>query len=193
MEIVVFKITGWTHGLLMNNPESMNMDEQDGKKKLAVKTHLTGQAEAETKVYKDEKGFLRFPAVAFRSAAVKGATGRKFGKVHASKAAKSFVFNAEQWVTIIDAKTGKPRKDWEVFTTGVVNPTTGGRTPRSRPLVKNWACLLPLEIDTELLSADNVLELLNQAGKAIGVGDFRPGCPRGIGGPYGRFSAQLAA
>jgi hypothetical protein len=178
----------------MNNPLSM---KPTAKQQLAVKAkNLEGQEEADTKVYTDEKGFLRFPAMAFRSALITASVGRKFGKSSASGVFKGSVFAAEDWVQILDSKTWKPRKDYEVDTRRVVNPSTGGSTPRSRPIVKNWACKLPLEVDEQLLGQQgmkDLLDILNHAGKTVGIGDFRPRCPRGVGGPFGRFSAELMA
>lgn len=193
MQIVVFKVTGEPHGLLMNNPASMKPSEPaEGKGRLKVKdVPLEGKAEADTKVYLDENGYLRFPAMAFRSSMIRAATGRKFGKVSATTIAKGSLFPAEDWVHILDSRTWKKRREYEVYTCRVVNPTTHSGHPRSRPHVKNWACRLPLEIDDEIISAPDVLVLLNHAGKTVGVGDFRPICPKGVGGPYGRFKAEL--
>lgn len=180
MKIVVFKITGAPSGLLMNNPVSL-LEVPAGGKVKAPKSNLTGQAEADSKVYADEKGFLRFPAMAFRLCLIEGAAGRKVGKAFATKLVRGCVFPAEQWVRVLDAKSGKPKKDYEVHTEPVV--IGDARVPRSRPLIRGWSCLLPLEIDEELIGADVVLELLRLAGKTVAVGDHRP--------VYGRFSAEL--
>lgn len=180
MKIVVFKITGAPCGMLMNNPAAMETPAGNGKVK-APKVYLTGKTEADTKAYKDEKGFLRAPAMAYRLALIQGAKGRKVGKAFASNLITGCVFPAEQWVRLLDAKTGKPKKDYDVHTEPVV--VNDARVPRSRPLVTGWSGLLALELDDELIGEETVLELLNLAGKTVGVGDHRP--------VFGRFSAEL--
>jgi hypothetical protein len=191
MEIVVFKITGKPHGLLMNNPASMRVETQKEAGKLKVKAaYAEGQEEADSKAYKDEGGFLRFPSMAFRSTLIRAGTGRKIGKKAAAGVVKGTVFPAEDWVQILDATTWKPTKEYLVHTMSVVMPT-GGRIMRSRAQVKNWGCLVALEIDIELVDPKDILALLNLAGKTVGIGDFRPQCPKGVGGPYGRFSAEF--
>ena len=191
MKIVVFTITGWPHGLLMDNPASMAPPEKPGGIKAKVE-QLSGREQADSKVYKDANGFLRFPAMAFRSALIAASAGRKFGKIAAGRVIKGSVFPAEEWVQILDAKSGKPRKEYDVvFSCRTVNRTTKGSNITSRPNTKNWSCKLALEVDDELVQDAPLLELLNMAGKTIGIGAYRPFCPVGVGGPYGRFTAVI--
>ncbi|MEZ6097264.1 MAG: hypothetical protein R3C03_24075 [Pirellulaceae bacterium] len=61
---------------------------------------------------------------------------------------------------------------------------------RHRPKFNDWGCLLALEVDTEMLPDVSIVqELLNIAGKIIGVGDWRPEKL----GTFGRFSAEIVA
>ncbi len=48
--------------------------------------------------------------------------------------------------------------------------------------------VLRLKIDTDVISVAEVTELLNLAGKFVGIGYLRPQDGRGM---YGRFSAEL--
>ena len=54
---------------------------------------------------------------------------------------------------------------------------------RHRPRLEKWSITCELEIDESLVPAKTILELLNDCGRRVGVGDFRPQ----KGGPFGRF------
>lgn len=57
------------------------------------------------------------------------------------------------------------------------------RIPRSRPMFRNWALSFHLEYDEEEIPKHVLKELLDYAGRRVGIGDFRPSC----GGPFGKF------
>lgn len=64
-----------------------------------------------------------------------------------------------------------------------VIPSTGGRIMCHRPRFDDWRASLTLEVDDSMFSEALARELLDLAGKRIGVGDFRPERK----GPFGRF------
>ncbi|MBI5788545.1 MAG: hypothetical protein HZA78_06810 [Candidatus Schekmanbacteria bacterium] len=51
---------------------------------------------------------------------------------------------------------------------------------RLRPMLKNWLLEFMIEIHDEQISADTVHQVLEHAGRYVGIGDFRP--------KFGRFS-----
>lgn len=51
---------------------------------------------------------------------------------------------------------------------------------RLRPMLKDWSLEFTIEIHDEQISKDTVKQILDHAGRYIGIGDFRP--------KYGRFS-----
>lgn len=57
------------------------------------------------------------------------------------------------------------------------------RIPRSRPMFRKWALSFVIEYDEEDLPKTVLKELLDYAGRRVGIGDFRPAC----GGPFGKF------
>ena len=57
------------------------------------------------------------------------------------------------------------------------------RIMRHRARLENWDLKFELEIDEDILPTDQVHEILADAGKRAGLGDYRP--PKG--GPFGRF------
>lgn len=58
------------------------------------------------------------------------------------------------------------------------------RIMRHRARLEKWSVVIDLQIDNEILPAETVHELINDAGRRAGFGDFRPN----KGGPFGRFA-----
>jgi hypothetical protein len=57
------------------------------------------------------------------------------------------------------------------------------RIMRHRARFETWALSTVLEIEESILEPENVHEMLTDAGRRAGIGDFRPN----KGGPFGRF------
>ena len=55
-----------------------------------------------------------------------------------------------------------------------------------RPEFQEWAMTLQLEFDSQALSQENILNLIERAGFGVGLGEWRPE----KGGEYGRFSVD---
>jgi hypothetical protein len=75
------------------------------------------------------------------------------------------------------------KEGWSVDTRAVRIPSTGGRILCHRPSFNDWGIGFTMSVDTDLISAKLVRELMDAAGKRIGLGDFRPACK----GPFGKF------
>ncbi len=75
------------------------------------------------------------------------------------------------------------RDQWQVDTRPVRIPSTGGRILAHRPIFHDWALSFNVVLDTEIMSENLFREILDKAGRAIGLGDFRPDCK----GPFGKF------
>jgi len=72
-------------------------------------------------------------------------------------------------------------KDIEVDSRPVV--IQRARIMRHRAKLEKWSVRLSLEIDDNILDTETVHQILTDAGRRAGFGDFRP--PRG--GPFGKF------
>lgn len=59
-----------------------------------------------------------------------------------------------------------------------------GRILRHRPMFDEWCVDFQIQIDTDLVGERLVRDILADAGKLVGIGDFRPARK----GPYGRFT-----
>lgn len=77
----------------------------------------------------------------------------------------------------------KSKEPWTVDTRPIRNPATGGRRLCHRPVFYDWSLQFRLELDTEIMDGNLLRDVVDAAGKRIGLGDFRPACK----GPFGKF------
>lgn len=61
--------------------------------------------------------------------------------------------------------------------------TARGRVMRTRPRFDEWTCPLTLIVDESVLDPRDVVTAFEYAGRAVGIGDFRP--------RFGRFDVEL--
>ena len=75
------------------------------------------------------------------------------------------------------------KEGWEVDTRAVRIPATGGRILAHRPKFNDWELEFTAYLDEEVMGLPLLREIIDAAGKRIGLGDFRPDCK----GPFGKF------
>ena len=75
------------------------------------------------------------------------------------------------------------KEPWTVDTRAVRIPSTGGRILCHRPCFHDWKVSFALHVDIDMLSPKLLREIVDAAGKRVGLGDFRPDCK----GPFGKF------
>lgn len=75
-------------------------------------------------------------------------------------------------------------KDFEVDSRRVRIPATGGCIMRHRARLDVWAATFTIDLDESMFGPDFVRLLVDDAGKKIGIGDYRPATR----GPFGRFT-----
>jgi hypothetical protein len=188
IQTVVYRLTGKTP-LLCNNPESM----KQGNSGMGTKHIPLPEEEAKSKLYLDSDGNPVFPVVSPRNSMVQSAKTQrmKIGKQSAASVMLAAFLIPEEFIPILNAKTGKPatNDDWVIDTrTAVVGKA---RVWRSRPKFEHWMMDVPFMVDTSLVLGcdliDAGLQLLEAAGTFVGIGDFRPH----KGGMFGRFSVKI--
>lgn len=112
---------------------------------------------------------------------VEGGRFHKAGKTQITTAKSSLLYSCfdvqEADLPIIH------EQPWKVDTRPVRIPTTGGRILAHRPMFDDWALVFTLILDPTIVSPKLARQIIDDAGKRIGLGDFRPACK----GPYGRF------
>ena len=74
-------------------------------------------------------------------------------------------------------------KGWIPDKRPVVIPSTGGRIMQCRPLFNDWKLKFTLELEQEIIGVKLMREIVDAAGKRIGLGGFRPARK----GPFGKF------
>lgn len=137
---------------------------------------------AERKLYKDNKtGELFIPGNMIFACIVVAGTFHKVGKSKMTTQ-KSSLIPAGLSITNMICPLTCP--SWEVDSRAVVNPSTGGRIMAHRPRFDEWECEFELDVDASMFNEKTVRILVDDAGKKVGLGDFRPSRR----GPFGRFS-----
>lgn len=63
------------------------------------------------------------------------------------------------------------------------------RVLRTRPVFRSWSVEFEVTYDAEVIKGETVLQSLVDAGRLVGLGDWRPGAPKG--GSWGRFDAEI--
>lgn len=146
----------------------------------------TPREQALPKRYADEEGRLYIPGPNIFAAMVAAGGFHKAGKSKLTTMRTSLIpagIMVEDLVCPLHNADGEPISDWEIDSRSVVIPSTGGRIMCHRPRVDSWFCTFTVEIDTTMFSPNLVRAVIDDAGKKIGLGDYRPARK----GPFGRF------
>ena len=155
---------------LLMHAYPMEMPEAMDKKTVAD--------QAEIAAYRDpDTHRLYLPGVAVQRCFVVAAAYSK-GKGRASlqkNAAACFLVDPER----IDLGV----KDYKIDSRPVVIAATKGRIVRHRPRIDVWEVTFTLEFDDTLLKEEEVRRIVDDAGKRVGLLDFRPA----KNGPFGKF------
>ena len=153
---------------------------EDGAK-TALRGEKLGRREtAEQVAYKLPDGTLYIPYEWVVGAMTEAGRNIKLGKKQISTASSSLVPAA---IHPTETEFSLGTKHFEVDTRPVKIPATGGRVLRHRPRLDKWKTSFTLDVEDDIFAAQTVRQLLDDAGKRIGIGDFRPAKR----GPFGRF------
>lgn len=123
--------------------------------------------------YRLPDGRYGFPTVAFKSAMV-GAC--RFADIKMTELRGALHVAGE--LVHIEGEPS-PRED-------MVRVGMGTADIRYRPEFRNWRCTLQIQFNANIISPEQILNLLTLAGFGVGVGEWRPE----RNGPFGRFSVQ---
>jgi hypothetical protein len=145
----------------------------DKQMKVAAKAKEAKDPEQQYKdcFYYCDDGAYGFPSIAFKAAAVRAGTYRDMKMTFLRGA---FHVNGE-YVRI----TGEPRMREDMVRVG-----SGVADIRYRPEFPDWAAELSVTFNPSALSEAQLLDLFDEAGFAVGIGEWRPE----KNGQYGRFS-----
>ncbi len=132
----------------------------------------------EQKLYVDAEGRPYVPSTYIRNALIEAGKNVKVqgkGKATYSKVLGSMLV-VEPGAITIEPGT------WEPFSITAVNPMTKGRMLVVRPMFKQWKLRFTLTV-TDDISKDKLAAVLEEAGRYVGIGDWRPAKK----GMYGKF------
>ena len=156
-----------------------NCEAVDAKANAAKNSKAKKQDDIESYVWRDEKGQLCLPGEYVRQAIIHAAKFKQDPRSPRKSAMDLFKAGV---VSLTDvASLGK--KDWDYLDTRRVTVQRAG-VNRTRPAMKKgWKAEFTLQILTpEYIDPTLFREVLDTAGRLVGVGDFRP--------TYGRFSVN---
>lgn len=167
--------------LLMNRfTEAAELAVSGGTSRVQVGKKGTPREQAEPKLYRDAKGQLFIPGPNIFSCLIAAGTFHKAGKSKVTTARTSLV---PAGLAVLELACLLGTSKWEVDSRSVVIPSTGGRIMCHRPRLDEWHTTFTLDLDTEMFAPKFARQLVDDAGKKIGLGDFRPQRK----GPFGRF------
>jgi len=172
--ITSLMVDKFTVDLLDKGPKSTNNGEE-----------LPPKEQAAMRLYVDNQGVPIWPVDNLLACIIDAGRYIKVGKRQLSTRdttiVTSFLRITEEFLLI------KSEKGWRVDARGVVNQATKGRHVAFRPMFDDWRLSFTLDIDTKEVSEKVTRELIDRAGKAIGIGVMRPSRK----GRYGMFKVEL--
>lgn len=169
------RITGRPPGILMHNIDAM-MKQLDSSGVRRRNQKPTYKEDAENSAYRMENGELYIPARAIFGSIVGAGRGMKFGKF----GAKSILAT----IRVFPEKIPLGTKEYKLNVQSVV--VQHARIPRARPLIEQWSVEFYIVFDTNFMRADDLKTVIHDAGKRVGILDFRPEHL----GQYGQFKLE---
>jgi hypothetical protein len=144
---------------------------------------LTPQETAEEKLYMHKKKAC-IPQPNLLASIIEGGRFHKIKNRSVTTMQKSMIpscFDIKGTMLPIKTKDG-----WEVDERPVRIPATGGRILAYRPKFNDWQLQFDATLDTDIISVNLMREILDDAGKRIGLGDYRPDRK----GPFGKYKVN---
>ena len=175
------EITGTTPLILNKFTDQAALAATTSERGAVTLAEMTPMEESDTKLYKDEDGNLMIPGPNLLACVTEGGKFFKIGKSKVTTLKTSMVPACVMMETVTIPLQSK--EGWTVDSRPVRIPSTGGRIIRHRPIFNDWVLAFECELDASLISPKMFREIVDAAGKRIGLGDFRPACK----GMYGKF------
>lgn len=183
---IKIRISGVTPLICNRFTEEAAMAATSGTRSSAAgRDRGTVQEIAESKLYKDVDGSLCVPTNNVLRCIVEGGRFHKVGKKQLTTQKSSVMFSClyiEGSMARIEHK-----EKWVVFEIPVRIPSTGGRINSYRPQFHDWALTFTAVLDESIIGQKLFRCVVDDAGKRIGLGDFRPDTK----GPFGKFVVDL--
>jgi len=153
------------------------MLDKQMKKATAGKEAKDPERDFRESLYVLEDGSYGFPIIGFKAAAVTACTS--IGSM--TKVAARQAFHVDGEFAVIEGDEPTMRED-------MVRVGMGTADIRYRGEFRNWFTTIAVKYNANVMSAEQILNLMQTAGFAVGVGEWRPEKD----GQYGRFHVATA-
>lgn len=132
-----------------------------------------------------QDGWPGIPCPAFRSAMIDAC--RTVGMVMTRAKMAVFIvpdgFDADDGTPLVRLVSDAEPERME----SLVRNDNGGADIRVRPMWRNWGAVVTLEFDSEMITFESVINLLDRAGRQVGIGEGRPYSKNSVGQGWGTF------
>lgn len=136
-------------------------------------------------------GWNGVPCSAFRAAMIDAC--RTVGLVMTKAKMSVFVipdgFDADDGTPLVRVYSAKPPERHE----GLVRNDNGSADIRIRPMWREWHADVTLEFDADMITPESVVNLLDRAGRQVGIGEGRPFSKQSVGQGWGTFTIDTEA
>lgn len=181
IEEIGITIEGTTPLLCNRFTDEAAMSASSGNRSSAIGEKGTPREQAEKKLYVGQDGKCVIPQPNLFRCIIDAGKYFKAGKSKVTTVKSSLIPSCVDIRCVeIPIRHADP---WEVDTRAVRIPSTGGRILCHRPSFNDWSLDFTVYLDTEIMTVKLLREIIDAAGKRIGLGDFRPDCK----GPFGKF------
>jgi len=137
------------------------------------------EAEFREAAYLTDDGQFGLPGMGFKAALITAA--HKDIGVEKTLVRKALFLRSSDSDKILPMECDEP-----VMREDCVRVGAGSADLRYRPQFDSWKCHIEIEVDADLLTDADVINLINRAGFGVGIGEMRPE----KGGEYGRFEVD---
>jgi hypothetical protein len=181
MKTISITVEGVTPLLCNKFTDAAQLAATDGSKFSVTGDKGTPHEQATSKLYIGQEGIPMIPQPNLFRCIIDAGKFFKYGKSKVTTQKSSLI---PACMDIDGVEILIEHKDpWSVDTRAVRIPSTGGRILCHRPCFNDWKLNFSVKVDTELISVKLLRDVIDAAGRRVGLGDFRPDCK----GPFGKF------
>lgn len=159
------------------------------KKGKASRPPRNYEADFEQCQHKTVAGWNGIPCPAFRAAMIDAC--RTTGTVMTRAKMSVFVipdgFDADDGTPLVRIVAKAPER-----TDSLVRNDNGAADVRIRAMWREWEAAVTLEFDADMITLESVANLLDRAGRQVGVGEGRPFSKNSVGQGWGTFTVIAA-
>jgi hypothetical protein len=180
MKTVEVTIEGVTPLLMNRFNEENEVKIASGISATIVGSKGTPREQAIKTAYIDNEGMLYIPGPNVFRSIIEAGKYHKAGKIKGTTQKSSMI---PAGISLNEVILSLNTTTFEVDSRSVVIPSTGGRIMKHRARLDEWRLTFTLEIDGAMFDVHFVRQLIDDAGRRVGLGDYRPDRK----GPFGKF------